>query len=121
MTAWASIRNRCAAMARSASSVWTSARDSCMGCFPSSRMRAKAPGSKCACPSPRSIISHKDDATLEKTTTPMKRRPRVLLADDHTMLLDTFQRLLEPQCEIVGTAGDGRALIDLAAGTRPDV
>jgi DNA-binding NarL/FixJ family response regulator len=51
----------------------------------------------------------------------MNRRPRVLLADDHTMLLDAFRRLLEPRCEIVGTAGDGRALVDLAANTRPDV
>ena len=31
----------------------------------------------------------------------MNRRPRILLADDHTMLLDAFQRLLEPRCEIV--------------------
>ena len=46
----------------------------------------------------------------------MNRRPRILLADDHTMLLDAFQRLLEPRCEIVGTAGDGRALVDLAVG-----
>ena len=51
----------------------------------------------------------------------MKRRPRILLADDHTMLLDAFRRLLEPQCEIVGTANDGRALLELAASTRPDV
>jgi hypothetical protein len=47
----------------------------------------------------------------------MNRRPRVLLADDHTMLLDAFRRLLEPQCEIVGTACDGRALLELAANT----
>ena len=51
----------------------------------------------------------------------MKRRPRILLADDHTMLLDAFRRLLEPRCEIVGTACDGHALVDLAASTRPDV
>ena len=51
----------------------------------------------------------------------MKHRPRILLADDHTMLLDAFQRLLEPRCEIVGTAGDGRALIRLAAITRPEL
>ena len=51
----------------------------------------------------------------------MNRRPRVLLADDHTMLLDAFRRLLEPRCEIVGTAGDGRALLELAAKTQPDV
>ena len=51
----------------------------------------------------------------------MKHRPRVFLADDHTMLLDAFRRLLEPRCEIVGTACDGRALVDLAASTQPDV
>jgi DNA-binding NarL/FixJ family response regulator len=51
----------------------------------------------------------------------MKSRPRILLADDHTMLLDAFQRLLEPRCEIVGVACDGRALLDLAGRTRPDV
>jgi DNA-binding NarL/FixJ family response regulator len=51
----------------------------------------------------------------------MNRRPRVLLADDHTMLLDAFRRLLEPRCQIVGTACDGRALLELAANTEPDV
>jgi DNA-binding NarL/FixJ family response regulator len=51
----------------------------------------------------------------------MNIRPRILLADDHTMLLDAFRRLLEPWGEIVGVACDGRALIDLAASTRPDV
>jgi DNA-binding NarL/FixJ family response regulator len=51
----------------------------------------------------------------------MTPRPRVVLADDHTMLLDAFRRLLEPQCEIVGTAGDGRALIELALNTNPDI
>jgi DNA-binding NarL/FixJ family response regulator len=58
---------------------------------------------------------------LERATAAIKRRPRVLLADDHTMLLDAFRRLLEPRCEIVGTACDGRALVHLAASTRPDV
>jgi DNA-binding NarL/FixJ family response regulator len=58
---------------------------------------------------------------LSEKTSPMKSRPRILLADDHTMLLDAFQRLLEPRCEIVGAARDGRALLDLAATTRPDV
>jgi len=48
-------------------------------------------------------------------------RPRVLLADDHTMLLDAFRRLLEPECEIVGTASDGHALIELAGRTHPEI
>jgi DNA-binding NarL/FixJ family response regulator len=51
----------------------------------------------------------------------LNRAPRVLLADDHTMLLDAFQRLLEPQCVVVGTASDGRALVELATHTQPDV
>jgi DNA-binding NarL/FixJ family response regulator len=37
------------------------------------------------------------------------------------MLLDAFRRLLEPRCEIVGTACDGHALLELAADTKPDV
>jgi len=51
----------------------------------------------------------------------LKSRPRVLLADDHTMLLDAFRRLLEPQCEIVGMASDGRAVVALAVETNQDV
>ena len=51
----------------------------------------------------------------------MNRRPRILLADDHTMLLDAFQRLLEPECEIVGKAADGRALIELALKSHPEI
>ena len=50
-----------------------------------------------------------------------KHRPRILLADDHAMLLEAFGRLLEPQCEIVGMASDGRALLDLAATTQPEI
>src|SRR5271166_2128232 len=51
----------------------------------------------------------------------MNHRPRIILADDHTMLLDAFQRLLEPQCEIVGTACDDRTLIELALKTKPEI
>jgi DNA-binding NarL/FixJ family response regulator len=51
----------------------------------------------------------------------MNRRPRILLADDHTMLLDAFRRLLESQCEVVGTAANGRELIELALKTYPDI
>ena len=51
----------------------------------------------------------------------MTNRPRIVLADDHAMLLDAFRRLLEPWCEIVGTACDGRALIEIALETRPEI
>ena len=48
-------------------------------------------------------------------------RPRVLLADDHTLLLDAFTKLLEPECEVVGTVGDGRALLEIAPKLNPDI
>lgn len=48
-------------------------------------------------------------------------RPRVILADDHTLLLEAFQKLLEDDCEIVATVSDGRALLAATATLRPDV
>ena len=47
--------------------------------------------------------------------------PRVMLADDHTMLVEAFRKLLESQCEIVGTASDGRVLLETAPRFKPDV
>ena len=49
------------------------------------------------------------------------RRPRVLLADDHTLLTEAFERLLESECEIVGTVADGRALLAAASRLKPDI
>jgi DNA-binding NarL/FixJ family response regulator len=46
---------------------------------------------------------------------------RVLLADDHTLVLEGFRKLLEEHCDLVGTAEDGRALIDAAERLQPDV
>lgn len=48
-------------------------------------------------------------------------RPRVLLADDHRMLREAFVRLLEPHCEVVGQAADGRAMLAAAQQLRPEV
>ena len=46
--------------------------------------------------------------------------PRVMLADDHTILLEAFRKLLESDFQVVGTAPDGRALVDLAPVLKPD-
>lgn len=51
----------------------------------------------------------------------MAKRPRVLLADDHTLVLEGLRRLLEDQCELVGMVEDGRALLDAAPRLAPDV
>jgi DNA-binding NarL/FixJ family response regulator len=48
-------------------------------------------------------------------------KPRVLLADDHTLILSAFEKLLTPECEIVGQVSDGRALVAAAEKLRPDV
>jgi DNA-binding NarL/FixJ family response regulator len=47
--------------------------------------------------------------------------PKILLADDHTIVLEGLTRLLEPEFEVVAKAGDGRSLIDLAVKLNPDV
>ena len=49
------------------------------------------------------------------------KRPRVLLADDHRLLREAFVKLLEPDCDVVGTVADGRALLEAAPKLRPDV
>ena len=49
------------------------------------------------------------------------KRPRVLLADDHRLLREAFVKLLEPECDVVGSVTDGRALLEAAPKLRPDV
>ncbi|MBP7829289.1 MAG: response regulator transcription factor [Kiritimatiellae bacterium] len=48
-------------------------------------------------------------------------RPRVLLADDHGLLLEALRKLLEPACDVIGTVTDGRALVETALELKPDV
>jgi len=48
-------------------------------------------------------------------------RPRILLADDHLMLLDALKGLLEPAYSVVGLVLEGRALLKAADRLRPDV
>ncbi|HET6574372.1 MAG TPA: response regulator transcription factor [Fimbriiglobus sp.] len=49
------------------------------------------------------------------------KRPRILLADDHRLLREAFARLLETDCDVVGSVADGRALLAAAADLRPDI
>ena len=49
------------------------------------------------------------------------RATRVLLADDHTLLLGAFEKLLASECEVVGTVSDGRELVEAAQRLKPDV
>ncbi len=48
-------------------------------------------------------------------------RPRILIADDHTLVADLCRQLLETEFEVVGTVNNGRALVRAAAELNPDV
>jgi DNA-binding NarL/FixJ family response regulator len=49
------------------------------------------------------------------------KHPRILLADDHQLLLDALKELLEPRYDVVGTVADGRELLKAAERLQPDV
>jgi len=48
-------------------------------------------------------------------------RARILLADDHDEMRDRVKRHLEPEFEVLDSAGDGVALLGAAAKLNPDV
>lgn len=49
------------------------------------------------------------------------KKPTVLLADDHQIVLDGLRRLLESEFELVGAVSDGQALVEEARRLSPDV
>jgi DNA-binding NarL/FixJ family response regulator len=62
-----------------------------------------------------------DRKPLERRLIMQGIRPRILIADDHTLIAELCKRLLETEFEVVGTVGDGRALVRAAAELKPDV
>jgi DNA-binding NarL/FixJ family response regulator len=48
-------------------------------------------------------------------------RPRVLIADDHALIVGAFEKLLAAECDVVGTVTNGRELVDAADALKPDV
>src|SRR5271154_4955584 len=57
---------------------------------------------------------------LFEDTRILMKKPRIILADDHKLLLEAFQRLLGLQYDVVGTVSDGYALLESASLVRPD-
>lgn len=49
------------------------------------------------------------------------KRPRVVIADDHILVLEALKNLIEPEFEVVGTFADGRALVEEAPALNPNV
>jgi DNA-binding NarL/FixJ family response regulator len=48
-------------------------------------------------------------------------KPRLLLADDHTLLLEGIRLMLEPEFDLVGSVEDGQALLAATKALKPDV
>jgi DNA-binding NarL/FixJ family response regulator len=49
------------------------------------------------------------------------KRARIILADDHNLLVDTFKAFLQPHFDVVGTFADGQRLVQDAPALAPDV
>lgn len=49
------------------------------------------------------------------------KRPRILLADDHDLLVDALRHLLDREFAVVRSVNDGEALVDAVVELRPDV
>jgi len=49
------------------------------------------------------------------------KKPRVLIADDHSILLAGLCKLMEDSCEVVGMVEDGRTLVEAARHLQPDL
>jgi DNA-binding NarL/FixJ family response regulator len=48
-------------------------------------------------------------------------RPRVLLADDHQLVLEGLSKLLQNEFELVGSTSSGTDVVEMAAALQPDV
>ena len=48
-------------------------------------------------------------------------RPRILVADDHTLVAELCRKLLETEFDVVGIVSNGRAMVRSAFELKPDV
>jgi DNA-binding NarL/FixJ family response regulator len=51
----------------------------------------------------------------------LNNRPRILVADDHTLVAELCRKLLETEFEVVGVVSNGRAMVRSACELKPDV
>jgi DNA-binding NarL/FixJ family response regulator len=49
------------------------------------------------------------------------KRPRIVLADEHTLVIEALRKLLEPEFDVVHLATDGRAAVTTVSASKPDV
>ena len=49
------------------------------------------------------------------------KRLRIILVDDHVLILDAIKRTLEPEFKVVGTFADGHSVVQEAPALKPDI
>ena len=49
------------------------------------------------------------------------KRPRIVIADDHVLIAQALEHLLQAEFDVVGVVSDGRALLTAAVELKPDV
>ena len=50
-----------------------------------------------------------------------RNRPKIMIADDHTLVAEACKKLLEAEYDVVATVGDGRALVRVASTLKPQL
>jgi PleD family two-component response regulator len=50
-----------------------------------------------------------------------RRRPKILIADDHGLIAKAYAKLLQPAYEVAGTVANGHALLQKAASLHPQL
>ena len=48
-------------------------------------------------------------------------KARLVIADDHSIVLEAYRQLLEPEYEVVGSALNGEELLRIAPALAPDI
>jgi DNA-binding NarL/FixJ family response regulator len=62
-----------------------------------------------SCPGSRSMVNYQNS------------RPRILIADDHTLFLELLRCFIEKKYAVIGTVADGRSLLAEALKLKPDL
>jgi DNA-binding NarL/FixJ family response regulator len=50
-----------------------------------------------------------------------RNRPKIIIADDHTLVAEACKKLLDAEYDVVATVGDGRALVRAASTLKPQL
>jgi DNA-binding NarL/FixJ family response regulator len=52
---------------------------------------------------------------------PLERKPRVIVVDDHANILVALSRMLQQFCDVVSSVSNGRDAVEEVARLRPDI